>query len=76
MITIPKWVETATKEQVVAMAAKMADRLQDLQLAADEAWDCSKDGGCRNCRPDYESCELRKAGAALIEWDNGPGSNE
>lgn len=76
MITIPKWVETATKEQVVAMAAKLADRLFDLQTQADEALDCSKGGGCPACRSDHENCELRRASAALIEWDNGPGSNE
>lgn len=72
MIKIPEWVKTATKEQVVDMAAKLADRLFDLQSAADEAFDCSKNGNCPACRPDFEACELRKANAALIEWDDGP----
>lgn len=75
MITIPTWVETATKEQVVALAVKMADALEDLQAKADEALDCSK-GGCPACRPDPENCALRRASAARIEWDDGPGSNE
>lgn len=75
MINIPKWVETATKEQVVAMAAKLADRLFDLRLEADTDRDCIKNGGCPACRPDPENCELRRASAALIEWDDGPDSS-
>jgi hypothetical protein len=69
---IPQWVKTATKEQVVAIAAKLADRLFDLQSVADEAFDCSKNGGCPACSPDPENCELRKANAVLVEWDDGP----
>ena len=61
---IPEWVKTATKEQVAAVALELADRLQDLRLVADEAWDCSKGGGCPACRPDPENCEIRRAGGA------------
>lgn len=72
MINIPKWVETASKDAVVAMAAKLADRLFDLRMEADEDRDCAKGGGCPACRPDPENCALRRASAALIEWDDGP----
>lgn len=75
MANIPKWIESATKEQVAAVAARLADALEDLQLVTDESWDCSKRGDCPGCRTDYESCELRQANEALIEWQDGPGNN-
>lgn len=74
MITIPKWVATATKDEVVAMAAKLADRLFGLRIEADADGDCARKGACLACRPDPENCALRRASAALIEWDDGPSS--
>lgn len=74
MIKIPEWVATATKDEVVAMAARLADSLDNLSLDAYETRECHKDGGCPACRPDPENCELRKADAVLVEWREGPGA--
>jgi len=75
MITIPKWVATASKDEVVAMTVKLAAALNDLSLDASETNECCKTR-CPECRSDFKSCEILRADAVLIEWHDGPGSNE
>lgn len=69
----PEWIKNASREELVKLAEKLADALDDLHLDAVEIHECFKQG-CAECRSDFTACNVLKAVRALNEWCDGPGT--